>query len=154
MSQSLFVSQRLSLSWRKHFTLGRMMLYIYQWESLLDKNAEEDISKIISDWPPTLLFSNISSRTTVSMPLTETDSDINALILDYLTVEGYPQAAANFSKEANLQPMQEDPAIEARQKIRNLIHQGNIQAAIESLNSLDPEVCQLSLLSSILSPAR
>ncbi|POS78482.1 hypothetical protein DHEL01_v203118 [Diaporthe helianthi] len=72
----------------------------------------------------------------MSMP----KSDINALILDYLTVEGYPQAAANFSKEANLQPMQEDPAIRARQEIRNLIHQGHIQDAIESLNGLDPEI--------------
>lgn len=78
------------------------------------------------------------------MSLTKTDSDINALILDYLTMEGYPQAAANFSKEANLQPMQEDPAIRARQEIRNLIHQGQIQDAIEALNDLDPEVCQLS----------
>ncbi|KKY35429.1 putative ran binding protein in the microtubule-organising centre [Diaporthe ampelina] len=72
----------------------------------------------------------------MSMP----KSDINALILDYLTMEGYPQAAANFSKEANLQPMQEDPAIRARQEIRNLIHQGHIQDAIESLNDLDPEI--------------
>lgn len=80
------------------------------------------------------------------MPLTETNSDINALILDYLTMEGYPQAAANFSKEANLQPMQEDPAIRARQEIRDLIHQGQIQDAIEALNDLDSEVCQPSIL--------
>lgn len=95
--------------------------------------------------PPTHIPSN-PSRVSVSMPLTETYSDINALILDYLTMEGYPQAAANFSKEANLQPMQEDPAIRARQEIRNLIHQGQIQDAIESLNDLDPEVCRLSAL--------
>lgn len=120
------------------------MLYIYQWESLLDKNAEEDISKIISDQPTHPHLFKPLCRTSVSMPLTETDSDINALILDYLTMEGYPQAAANFSKEANLQPMQEDPAIRARQEIRNLIHQGHIQDAIESLNDLDSEVCQLS----------
>ncbi|KAL2282407.1 hypothetical protein FJTKL_10524 [Diaporthe vaccinii] len=89
-------------------------------------------------YPPTSLQNH--SRTLVSMPLTESDSDINALILDYLTMEGYPQAAANFSKEANLQPMQEDPAIRARQEIRDLIHQGHIQDAIESLNDLDSEI--------------
>lgn len=120
-----------------------MMLYIYQWESLLDKNAEEDISKLFLITRPSPPL-QAPSRTSVSMPLTETDSDINALILDYLTMEGYPQAAANFSKEANLQPMQEDPAIRARQEIRNLIHQGHIQDAIEALNDLDPEVCLLS----------
>lgn len=67
-------------------------------------------------------------------------SDINALILDYLTMEGYPNAAANFSKEANLQPHQDTGSIQARQEIQNSIHGGNIQLAIETLNDLDPEV--------------
>lgn len=75
--------------------------------------------------------------------LTDIFSDINNLILDYLTMEGYPLAAAKFSKEANLSPRQEDPAIKARQQIRNSIHQGNIQEAIEALNELDPQVCLL-----------
>lgn len=75
--------------------------------------------------------------------LTSNNSDINLLILDYLTMEGYPLAAAKFSKEANLQPRQEDPAVKARQQIKTSIHQGNIQEAIEALNDLDPEVCQL-----------
>lgn len=70
-------------------------------------------------------------------------SDINLLILDYLTMEGYPLAAAKFSKEANLQPRQEDHAVKSRQDIKNSIHQGDIQKAIEALNELDPEVCQL-----------
>ena len=77
------------------------------------------------------------------------DSDLNALILDYLTMEGYPQAAAKFSKEANLQPMQEDPVVKDRQKIKQLIHEGNIQGAIEELNDLDPEVRGLFLIFSI-----
>lgn len=76
--------------------------------------------------------------------LTGTISDINNLILDYLTMEGYPLAAAKFSKEANLSPRQEDPAIKARQQIRNSIHQGNIQEAIEALNELDPQVCNFA----------
>lgn len=67
-------------------------------------------------------------------------SDINALILDYLTMEGYPNAAANFSKEANLQPHQDGASITARQEIQNCIHGGNIQTAIETLNDFDPEV--------------
>jgi hypothetical protein len=67
-------------------------------------------------------------------------SEINAMILDYLTMEGYPNAAANFSKEANLQPLQENAAIQARQEIQNCIHSGNIQSAIETLNELDPEI--------------
>jgi hypothetical protein len=73
------------------------------------------------------------------------NSDINALILDYLTMEGYPNAAAKFSKEANLQPHQDNASIRARQEIQNHIHSGSIQAAIEALNELDPEVRLISL---------
>ncbi|KJZ79417.1 hypothetical protein HIM_00886 [Hirsutella minnesotensis 3608] len=67
-------------------------------------------------------------------------SDINALILDYLTMEGYPNAAAKFSKEANLQPQQDGASIRTRQEIQNFIHNGNIQSAIETLNELDPQI--------------
>ncbi|KAG7286943.1 hypothetical protein NEMBOFW57_006443 [Staphylotrichum longicolle] len=67
-------------------------------------------------------------------------SDINALILDYLTMEGYPKAAAKFCKEANLQPQQPDLSIQARQDIQHAIHSGNIETAISALNGLDPEL--------------
>jgi hypothetical protein len=55
-------------------------------------------------------------------------------------MEGYPNAAANFSKEANLAPQQDLSAIKARQEIQHHIHSGNIQVAIEDLNELDPEI--------------
>lgn len=72
-------------------------------------------------------------------------SDINALILDYLTMEGYPGAAANFSKEANLAPQQADPSIKTRQEIQHAIHSGDIETAITALNTLDSDV-SLSIL--------
>lgn len=56
-------------------------------------------------------------------------------------MEGYPNAAANFSKEANLPPQQETESISARQDIQNFIHSGKIETAIEALNDYDPEVC-------------
>jgi len=55
-------------------------------------------------------------------------------------MEGYPKAAAKFSKEANLQPHQDDGSIRARQQIQRSIHTGNIEAAIAALNELNPEV--------------
>ncbi|KAK8149285.1 hypothetical protein G3M48_007679 [Beauveria asiatica] len=58
-------------------------------------------------------------------------------------MEGYPNAAAKFSKEANLQPQQDIASIRARQEIQNCIHSGNIQSAIEMLNELDPELVEL-----------
>lgn len=78
-------------------------------------------------------------------PADMSTSDINALILDYLTMEGYPKAAAKFSKEANLQPQQKDHLIEARQEIKEAILSGNIEAAITTINDLDPEVWKTPL---------
>jgi hypothetical protein len=76
------------------------------------------------------------------LTLSRLDSDINALILDYLTTEGYPSAAARFSKEANLRPLQEEESVKARQQIQHSIHLGSIQEAIEALNELDPQVSE------------
>jgi glucose-induced degradation protein 8 len=69
-----------------------------------------------------------------------TTSDINALVLDYLTVAGYPNAAARFSTEANLQPQQANSEMAARQEIQSSIHKGDIVSAIGALNDLDPSV--------------
>ena len=55
-------------------------------------------------------------------------------------MEGYPQAAENFSKEANLSPQDDQDFIEARWKIRQHINRGNFESAIEALNEVDPEV--------------
>ncbi|KAI8632016.1 ran binding protein in the microtubule-organising centre [Xylariaceae sp. FL1651] len=67
-------------------------------------------------------------------------SDINALILDYLTVAGYPNAAAKFSAEANLQPQQPTSAIQQRLKIQTFIHRGEIENAIQEVNEVDPSI--------------
>jgi hypothetical protein len=68
------------------------------------------------------------------------DSDINALILDYLTAEGYPSAADKFSKEANLKPIEQQESVRLRNQIKRDIHLGSIQDAIEALNELNPQV--------------
>ena len=78
------------------------------------------------------------------------DSDINALILDYLTTEGYPSAAAKFSTEANLRPNQEEESVKARQAIQHAIHLGSIQDAIEALNDLEPQVSGAQIFMSFL----
>ena len=61
-------------------------------------------------------------------------------------------AAAKFSKEANLQPQQENTSIKARQQIQEHIHKGHIKQAIEALNDLDPEVSKFYLFFSHLEP--
>jgi len=62
-------------------------------------------------------------------------------------MEGYPKAAAKFSQEANLEPLQKSHLIEARQAIKEAILNGRIEAAITGLNDLDPEVCMFADIS-------
>ena len=68
-------------------------------------------------------------------------SDINSLIMDYLITEGYPSAAQKFAIEANIPPSSTDlESINERVEIRNSIHRGDLQTAIEKINELNPQV--------------
>ena len=60
--------------------------------------------------------------------------------MDYLVSEGYPRAAENFAKEANIQLPLEEESIQTRVEIRGAIHAGNIESAITKINDLDPQV--------------
>ena len=75
------------------------------------------------------------------------DSDINVLILDYLTAEGYPTAAEKFSKEANLKPIKQQESVVLRNRIKHDIHLGSIQNAIEAINELNPQVSPIFTIS-------
>lgn len=65
-------------------------------------------------------------------------TDLNHLVMNYLINEGYQKAALNFAKEAGISL--DFPAMDERIKIRNDIHSGNIQSAIERINCLHPEL--------------
>jgi len=67
-------------------------------------------------------------------------SDINFVIMDYLINEGYPAAARNFAKEANIQPLTEEESIQPRVEIRQALHAGNIETAIHRINDFNPQV--------------
>lgn len=60
--------------------------------------------------------------------------------MDYLIKEGYPDSARKFAIEANIKEKPDDEAIRTRVEIRNAIHCGEIQSAIEKINELNPEV--------------
>jgi hypothetical protein len=66
--------------------------------------------------------------------------------MNYLINEGYQKAAFNFAKEAGIQPQVDMPAMDERINIRNDIHCGNIQSAIERINCLHPEVSNPRIL--------
>ncbi|TGZ85448.1 hypothetical protein EX30DRAFT_314502 [Ascodesmis nigricans] len=67
-------------------------------------------------------------------------SDLNALVMNYLINEGYQAAALNFSKEANISPQVSWSLMDERIQIRENIHKGNIQLAIERINELHPDI--------------
>jgi LisH len=66
--------------------------------------------------------------------------DINYLVMDYLVTNGYPSAARRFAAEANIQPKADVESIQERVEIRNAIHSGDIQTAIEKINELNSQV--------------
>jgi len=70
-------------------------------------------------------------------------TDINTVIMDYLIKEGYPDSARKFAIEANIKQRPDEELIRTRVEIRNAIHSGDIQTAIERINELNPEILDL-----------
>jgi len=65
---------------------------------------------------------------------------MNRLIMNYLVVEGYKDAAELFSAEAGIAPPSDLGAIRDRMEIRRAVQSGQITRAIELVNELNPEV--------------
>ncbi|KAL9014364.1 MAG: hypothetical protein Q9173_000982 [Seirophora scorigena] len=66
------------------------------------------------------------------------DRDLNTVVMDYLISEGYPSAAQKFASEANIHPTSGVNSIQERIEVREAIHSGDIQNAIERINELNP----------------
>lgn len=60
--------------------------------------------------------------------------------MDYLVTHGYPLAAQKFAAEANLVSVPNVETIDRRVEIREAIHSGHMQLAIEQINELNPQV--------------
>lgn len=69
-----------------------------------------------------------------------TCSDLNKLVMDYLVVEGYKEAAENFARESGMTSVPDFESIQNRMTVRNAIQRGDIVEAIERVNDLNPEV--------------
>jgi len=63
---------------------------------------------------------------------------MNRLVLDFLVIEGYKDAAEAFSREAGVTPDVNLDSISDRMAIRASVQAGNIQAAVDRVNELDP----------------
>ena len=72
--------------------------------------------------------------------------------MEYLIIEGYQAAALNFAKEANIKLQVDWTSMNDRIRIRNDIHLGSIQSAIERINILHPEVSFTTTISFFFLP--
>ncbi|KAJ2214241.1 hypothetical protein EV179_003143 [Coemansia sp. RSA 487] len=89
-----------------------------------------------------------SSKQTISMEEWESKlaevpiakSDLNQLIMNYLIIEGYKDAAEKFSEESGLHSTVDLGSIEERMQIRFAIQNGDIKSAIERVNDLNPDL--------------
>lgn len=60
--------------------------------------------------------------------------------MNYLVVEGYRDAAEQFSLESGLEPTVDLQSIQERMDIRHAVQSGDIDTAIDLVNELNPEV--------------
>ncbi|KAE8234702.1 hypothetical protein CF326_g248, partial [Tilletia indica] len=89
-----------------------------------------------------------SARKVISKPQWEhrlnhiniSKDDLNRLVMDYLVIEGYKDAAERFAAESGLSPQVDLESIENRMLIRNAIQRGDVENAIGKVNELDPEI--------------
>lgn len=77
-------------------------------------------------------------------------SDLNQIVLDYLVVEGYRDAAIEFAEEAGLALRVDVEGIQERMLIREALEAGRVDEAIRRVNELDSEV-SLAVLGSATS---
>ncbi|KAI8376329.1 CTLH/CRA C-terminal to lish motif domain-containing protein [Radiomyces spectabilis] len=66
--------------------------------------------------------------------------DLNQLVMNYLVVEGYKDAAQQFSLESGLTPSVDLQSIQDRMDIRHAIQSGDVDTAIDLVNDLNPEI--------------
>ncbi|KAF9123482.1 hypothetical protein EC957_005324 [Mortierella hygrophila] len=66
--------------------------------------------------------------------------DLNKLIMNYLIIEGYKDAAEKFSQESGAKPPVNLESIQNRMVVRTAIQRGHIEEAIERVNDLNPEI--------------
>ncbi|GHJ85832.1 hypothetical protein NliqN6_2234 [Naganishia liquefaciens] len=66
--------------------------------------------------------------------------DLNRIVLDYLIIEGYCDAAVEFAKEAGIDISVDYQSIEERMLIRNAVEAGHVDEAVRRVNELEPEI--------------
>ncbi|BEI82386.1 hypothetical protein CcaverHIS002_0302540 [Cutaneotrichosporon cavernicola] len=66
--------------------------------------------------------------------------DLNALVFDYLVVEGFSDAAVEFARETGISSTIDQDMIQERMEIRQAVEDGCVEEAVRRVNELDPEI--------------
>ncbi|OCF42843.1 hypothetical protein I317_03320 [Kwoniella heveanensis CBS 569] len=66
--------------------------------------------------------------------------DLNALVFDYLLIEGFSDAAVEFAKETGLPAEVDHDKVTERMEIRAAVEDGRVEEAVRRVNELDPEI--------------
>jgi len=68
--------------------------------------------------------------------------DLNRLVMNYLIIEGYKDAAEKFQQESGTDPSLDLNTISDRMAIRTAIQTGDIEQGIQRVTQLNPEILQ------------
>jgi len=90
--------------------------------------------------PPSSIMHGPHSVERKAVEMKPSKSDINCVIMEYLVSEGYPEAAEKFAQETNLPKPGDNASIRERVQVRNAIHAGKVDEAVEMVNEIDPEI--------------
>ena len=66
--------------------------------------------------------------------------DANRLVMNYLIVEGYADAAVEFAHESGTEPDADLSSIHERMAARQQVQRGDLVGAMERVNDLNPEI--------------
>lgn len=66
--------------------------------------------------------------------------DLNLIILDYLIIEGFSDAALQFARETGLPLDIDQAAIQERMDIVDAVEDGKVEEAVRRVNEMDPEI--------------
>ncbi|KAK1927875.1 CTLH/CRA C-terminal to lish motif domain-containing protein [Papiliotrema laurentii] len=66
--------------------------------------------------------------------------DLNALVFEYLLIEGFSEAAVEFARETGLPHDIDHAMVHERMEIREAVEDGRVEEAVRRVNELDPEI--------------
>lgn len=104
----------------------------------MSESEETDSSTQLRSVPPLGTFHRKWEEKVKSYHLPR--AELNKLVMEYLVKEGFKDAVLAFRAETGLDPGVNMAIMDDQIKIRDAVEAGSIQAAVELVNDVDPEI--------------